>query len=745
MKKLYFLFFITIGFLGNAQIVNIPDANFKAKLLSSSPSNNIASTEYFNEFENVSSYVSIDTNGNGEIEQSEAALIVYLNIAGTISTDLTGIEFFTNLKYLSCNNSLISSLNVSQNLNLEKLHCHYSQLAFLDVSQNLNLKLLSCSNNQISSLNVNQNINLEYLNCDNNYLTILDVTQNINLKVLNCDYNQLTSLNVTSNSNLETLFCRGLLLNTLDVSNNSYLSTLYCYGSQLSRLNIKNNNLYWDALFFDGNPNLQYICADDEDLNDVQFKINQFFYTNCHVNSYCSFTPGGTYYDISGNTKFDSNNNGCDISDIIYSNLNFSITDGTNTSSFTANQSGSYFMPVQEGTHTVTPNLENPTYFTISPTSFTVDFPTQMSPLTQDFCVSANGNHSDVEIVLIPTTPARPGFDSNYKVIYRNKGNQVENGSIIFSIQNQEVVDFVSSLPIFNFQTLTPTAEKFTWNYSNLQPFETREIEIILNLNSPMETPALNAGDLLSFDAQIIITNSDENIFDNYFAIRQEVVNSFDPNDKICLQGESIAPSDVGKYVHYVIRFENTGTFAAENIVVKDLIDMDKFDIATLVPLNSSHDFHTRIDGNKVEFIFENINLDFDDASNDGYVVFKIKTKPALVVGNTFSNSVNIYFDYNFPITTNTYTTTVESLNNQNFDFGTYFILYPNPAKDVLKIQTKQDIGINSIEIYNQLGQIVMAVPNAVNAVDVSNLVSGTYFLKINTEKGKATTKFLKE
>ena len=145
MKKLYFLFFLTIGFLGNAQIVNIPDANFKAKLLSSSPSNNIASTEYPNEFENVSSYVSIDTNGNGEIEQSEAALIVYLNIAGTISTDLTGIEFFTNLNYLSCNNSLISSLNVSQNLNLEKLHCHYSQLAFLDVSQNLNLKLLSAA------------------------------------------------------------------------------------------------------------------------------------------------------------------------------------------------------------------------------------------------------------------------------------------------------------------------------------------------------------------------------------------------------------------------------------------------------------------------------------------------------------------------------------------------------------------------------------------------------------------------
>ena len=45
MKKLYFLFFLTIGFFANAQIVNIPDANFMYWLLTASPSNTIASTE----------------------------------------------------------------------------------------------------------------------------------------------------------------------------------------------------------------------------------------------------------------------------------------------------------------------------------------------------------------------------------------------------------------------------------------------------------------------------------------------------------------------------------------------------------------------------------------------------------------------------------------------------------------------------------------------------------------------------
>jgi hypothetical protein len=260
-----------------------------------------------------------------------------------------------------------------------------------------------------------------------------------------------------------------------------------------------------------------------------------------------------------------------------------------------------------------------------------------------------------------------------------------------------------------------------------------------------METPPVNAGDLLSFDTQISLQNTDENSSDNFFGIRQEVVNSYDPNDKTCLQGTTIAPSEVGKYVHYVIRFENTGTFAAENIVVKDMIDMTKFDIATLVPLNSSHDFYTRIKDNKVEFIFENINLPFDDANNDGYVAFKIKTKPTLVLGDTFSNSANIYFDYNFPIITDTYTTTIAALSIQDFDFGTHFTLYPNPVKEVLNIQSKQDVGVNSIEIYNQLGQIVMAITNFETKIDVTDLASGTYFVKINTDKGSSNSKFVKE
>jgi hypothetical protein len=252
----------------------------------------------------------------------------------------------------------------------------------------------------------------------------------------------------------------------------------------------------------------------------------------------------------------------------------------------------------------------------------------------------------------------------------------------------------------------------------------------------------------LSFNALITPIAGDEKPVDNSFALRQTVVGSYDPNDKTCLEGDIITPDLIGEYVHYLIRFENTGTYPAENVVIKDLIDLTKFDISTLIPTKASHDFVTKIsDGNKVEFIFEKINLPFDDANNDGYIAFKIKTLPTLKVGDSFQNEANIYFDYNFPILTNTAKSTFQTLGTQDFEFSDYFSLYPNPANDIVNIAAKNSIEVKSMSVYDVLGQIVIAVLDAktISNIDVSKLSSGNYFLKMNTNKGTSNVKFIKK
>ncbi len=799
----------------HAQIVNIPDPVFKAKLLSASSSNQIASTETpFNDngFWSVFNHNTIDINNDGQIQVNEASTIKFLKISNLFLSDaditnMSGIEAFTNLvyldcgvhqitslnvsactdlKFLNCSNNQISNLNVLGAINLEYLSCSFNQISNLEISSLIVLQTLSCSGNLIATLNLNGLSNLLSLNCSLNQLQNLNVTSLTNLVTLNCSSNLLSDLNLNGLINLKYLFCnynpflnpninglsnlieyncsnnqlQSLDLNNLvnlktlncsynqilsiDISNLINLTTLNCSINQLTSLNIKNNsNVIWNDSFltFFSNPNLVYICSDSEDLTLVQQKINGYGYTNCHTNSYCSFTPGGAFYTIQGNNKTDSNNNGCDSLDPVYTNLKFNINNGTTSGSLISNASGSYSISVQAGTHTLTPQFENPSYFTASPTSATVIFPATTSPFNQDFCIAPNGIHHDLEIVIIPVNVALPGFDANYKIKYKNKGNQTENTTINFNY-NDAILDYVSS-------SVSPSTQAtgiLSWAVGTIAPFQSGEILVTLNVNSPMETPAVNGGDILSYSATASGLSTDETPDDNTFTLPQVVVNSFDPNDKTCLEGTTINPSNIGKYVHYKIRFENTGTFAAQNIVVKDMIETTKFDIASLQMTDASHSCFTRITNtNKVEFIFENINLPFDDATNDGYVVFKIKTKPTLVVGNTISNSANIYFDYNFPIVTNTATSTFTTLGNDTFAFDNYFTIYPNPVAEVLSIKAKQDAKILSLTIYTMLGQLVQTVINPTVTLNVADLKIGTYFVKLTTNNGVASSKFVKK
>lgn len=650
--------------------------------------------------------------------------------ASTTSISTINLQGLTAIQRIEIDNSNLTTLDVSNLITLTTLDCSDNNIVNLNVSGATALKTLTCYFNATNNLDLSGLTALETLRCQNSGVVTLNLSGAIKLKFLNCRDNYITSLNLSGLTKLTTLDVYNNDLTTLDLSDVKAYS-INVNENPLQSLFIKNG--FENFLNLNSITTLNYICKDDFDTPLVSIPVE--------INSYCTFTPGGTFYTISGTNTFDSNNNGCTSSDPTFPNLKFNITNGNIVGDIISNQTGNYSIPVQSGTHTIIPIIENPTYFNISPASETVTFNSTSSPFTQNFCITPNGLHPDLEIVIVLTTPARPGFDTDYKLVIKNKGNIQQSGNVNLTY-NEDFLDYVSSSPLFT----TQATGLLTWDYSNLKPFETREISLTLNVNSPIETPAVNGGDILNYTATISSPATDDLPLDNTFSLPQIVVNSFDPNDKTCLEGTSITPDMIGTYVHYMIRFENTGTFAAENIVVKDMIDQSKFDISTLIPLNASHDFITRITGNKVEFIFENINLPFNNATNDGYIVFKIKTLPTLVLGDSFSNSASIYFDYNFPIVTDTAVTTFAVLENQDFEFNKYLILYPNPVNDLLKITSKQNIELRSMEIYNMIGQLVISVPNAngISSIDISSLSTGNYFLKVVSDKGTSNIKFIK-
>jgi hypothetical protein len=223
MRKLYILlialFAITIS---HAQIVNIPDANFKNALVDT----NCVDTDGdgFGDSD-------VDLNDDGEIQESEAEVILWLNVETEDIVSLEGIQSFINLKYLDCFRNDITNLDVTQNPNLEVLNCAENSMSNLDVSRNPNLRILFCRASQLVNLDVSQNPNLEYLNCTSNFLTNLDVSNNTMLTRLYSIQNQLTSLKINNgnNINIEQLFVwNNLDLTCIQVDDVNYANSRDC-------------------------------------------------------------------------------------------------------------------------------------------------------------------------------------------------------------------------------------------------------------------------------------------------------------------------------------------------------------------------------------------------------------------------------------------------------------------------------------------------------------------------------------
>ncbi len=639
------------------------------------------------------------------------------------SLDFSGC---TNLKKLHCPKNNLAYINISTNYKLIELYCEQNNLTNIDISNLSNLKRFECGHNMINKITLKNSLNIEHFVCNNNLIDSIDVSHLGFLTYFDCSYNKLYKLDFSRIQPIVDLDCSENHLNMLNLENLYKLNSLKCYGNDLWFLFVKTGN---EIQFINFSKNsLFYICCNEIDVKKIKDFVRENFIFGCEVNSYCTFTPGGKFYILNGENTYDSDNNGCDNTDTNLANFKYNITNGSVTGSLISNSTGNYSIPVQEGTHTITPILEYPDYFQVSPSSYTITFPNTSDTITQDFCITPKGIYRQINITVLPLTPpARPGFDASYKIVWENVGNQVESGTLNFTY-DETLLDYISAT-----QTADQVADGIIkWNFSNLLPFEKREITVTLKVNRPTDTPAVNAGDKLYMTASIL---------DNIFTLENTVVGSYDPNDKTCLQGDRVHPDMIGKYVDYLIRFENTGTYAAENVVVKDIIDTKRYDVSTLQITDASHEVYTRIEGNKVEFIFENIQLPFDDANNDGYIAFKIKTLSTLQLGDSLKNLADIYFDYNFPIRTNEAQTTV-ALPSFTQEWVSDVNIYPNPVSDILFLQTEETW--TKAEIFDVAGRIMRAASLSSQTIDVSTLEVGTYFVRLRNGDRVGRVKFVK-
>lgn len=177
----------------------VPDDNFEDFLIERGYDNKMDNYVLTSNIENIE-------------ELSLAGCVTYACIGLDIS-DLTGIQDFRSLKFLSCRYNRLTTLDVSKNTALSDLICSDNDLTTLNLSQNTELVTLDCSGNRLTSLDVSNNINLWRIKIGDanfhtgNEITNIDISKNLNLKIFDCTNNNLTELDVSNNVELFYLNC----------------------------------------------------------------------------------------------------------------------------------------------------------------------------------------------------------------------------------------------------------------------------------------------------------------------------------------------------------------------------------------------------------------------------------------------------------------------------------------------------------------------------------------------------------
>ncbi len=288
-----------------------------------------------------------------------------------------------------------------------------------------------------------------------------------------------------------------------------------------------------------------------------------------------------------------------------------------------------------------------------------------------------------------------------------------------------------------NVTAYNPATRTITISYNNIGPY--MNACNYLNFSLPSLT---SLGSTLTTTAIVNPVAGDLVPADNYDTSLVIVVGSYDPNDKAVFPkgvGASGLISPTNQQLDYTIRFQNTGTYLAETVVIVDTLDQD-LDIPSFELVGASHNVTWELSGpGIIKFTFANIYLP-DSLSNEpgshGLVSYKINQKPNLTGGTEIKNTAYIYFDYNLPIVTNTTLNTIEIVGVKENQFNNGITISPNPAQDRITISNKTKELSSKVEILDINGRVVVSIIPTSTNIQLPEMAAGVYILNAHYASG---------
>ncbi|HRH39110.1 MAG TPA: hypothetical protein PK760_12230, partial [Flavobacteriales bacterium] len=295
----------------------------------------------------------------------------------------------------------------------------------------------------------------------------------------------------------------------------------------------------------------------------------------------------------------------------------------------------------------------------------------------------------DVQLTMA-NGPARPGFELHYGINVDNL-TPAPTGVVTLTMDLDPALSYISAIPT----PTTVTGNTLTWTspfFTMTNAFQHKEIGVRVQIPPDIGL----VGTTLNTTATITTTNTDVDLGNNGVLSAQVVTASFDPNDKTAVTSSHTEPGlydiEMDEWIDYTIRFQNTGTDTAFNVVITDTLP-STLDPASIQWGPSSHPCTREVSGpGYLQFVFGNILLpdsNMNEAASHGFVSFRIRPHLPLLPGTELENTANIFFDFNDPVITEPSVLTAEFSTGVMATEVSKLSVSPVPARDMLHVRSQ--------------------------------------------------------
>ena len=287
--------------------------------------------------------------------------------------------------------------------------------------------------------------------------------------------------------------------------------------------------------------------------------------------------------------------------------------------------------------------------------------------------------------------------------------------------------------------------------------------QFLVNYNVPADVPLgtnVIFKDSVAYAPPMANWLNDYSPWNNVNYYTATTAGSFDPNFK------EVSPKGIGasgtittndSVMEYMVHFQNTGSYMAQNVVVKDTLDAN-LDWATLHPTYMSHTGTVNVTENGVAtFTFNNINLPdslAEPVTSNALFTYTIKQRHTLAPGTQIKNRASIYFDFNTPVVTNktlnTIATPAAVAAISSAKGSDAFSLMPNPAKNIFTVDVDIDAeGTYGLKVCDITGKTKLSKTLSLQKgkqqipVDAQILPPGIYFVTLTSSDNSSWTQKL--